>query len=351
MSYKLVFNELPQFCNANGTPYSGGQLFTYVGGSTSTKMNTYRDSAGGTPNTNPIVLDSAGRIPYAIWIASGASLKLVLAPSTDTDPPTSPIWTLDGITGINDSSITVDQWIASGLTPTYIGVTQFSVSGDYTSTLEVGRRVKVTVTAGTKYGRITASSYAAGITTVTVTLDSGNLDAGLSAVSYGVLTSSNSSVPLLPTAIVSGLLDISASGAGQVAFPATQNPSSNANTLDDYEEGTWTPIDSSGGTLTFASVDANYEKIGRMVRAGCSFSYPVTADGNNTLVGGLPFTVKNSNGCRQGFVSATTEATAAHIYPVNNATTFPIVTSAAAAITNATMSGDSLVATALYPTT
>lgn len=44
------------------------------------------------------------------------------------------------------------------------------------------------------------------------------------------------------------LLDISAAGAGQVKFPATQNPSADANTLDDYRENTWTPtVGGSGG--------------------------------------------------------------------------------------------------------
>lgn len=38
---------------------------------------------------------------------------------------------------------------------------------------------------------------------------------------------------------LSGQLDLGSTG--QIVFPATQNASSNANTLDDYEEGTWTP--------------------------------------------------------------------------------------------------------------
>ena len=44
------------------------------------------------------------------------------------------------------------------------------------------------------------------------------------------------------TSSLAGPLDLSASGAGQILFPATQNASSGANTLDDYEEGTWTPV-------------------------------------------------------------------------------------------------------------
>ncbi len=61
------------------------------------------------------------------------------------------------------------------------------------------------------------------------------------------------------------------SPAGQLAFPATQNPSANANTLDDYEEGIWTPALNFGGAATgityAASTLGRYTKIGRLVTA------------------------------------------------------------------------------------
>jgi hypothetical protein len=53
---------------------------------------------------------------------------------------------------------------------------------------------------------------------------------------------------------------------GQIQFPATQNASSNANTLDDYEEGTWQPNQGGGLTVTGAfSSSGTYTKIGRQV--------------------------------------------------------------------------------------
>ena len=52
---------------------------------------------------------------------------------------------------------------------------------------------------------------------------------------------------------------------GQIAFPATQNASSDANTLDDYEEGTWTPTTTQSATLTTTLTDCKYTKIGRLV--------------------------------------------------------------------------------------
>jgi hypothetical protein len=58
-----------------------------------------------------------------------------------------------------------------------------------------------------------------------------------------------------------------ASGAG-ITFPATQSASTDANTLDDYEEGTWTPAQGGGLTVvgTFSS-SGSYTKIGRQVTA------------------------------------------------------------------------------------
>jgi hypothetical protein len=54
----------------------------------------------------------------------------------------------------------------------------------------------------------------------------------------------------------------SANGVG-ITFPTTQSASSNANTLDDYEEGTWTPTLTNCGSATVSS--ANYIKVGNVV--------------------------------------------------------------------------------------
>ena len=85
------------------------------------------------------------------------------------------------------------------------------------------------------------------------------------------------------------------SGTG-ITFPATQSASSNANTLDDYEEGTWTPVLArTGSNYTFSFQAGSYVKIGSLVT--CSFSInisAITTQGStyNTL-SGLPFTPKN----------------------------------------------------------
>lgn len=183
-----------QFVDANGNPLSGAQLFTYIA-TTTTKATVYKDSLGAASHTNPIILDSTGRSALPLWLIEGQAIKFVLAPVGDTDPPASPILTRDNIVGINDvdTGATLGEWVI-GTTPTYINATQLSVAGDQTAIYHVGRRVKVSVSAGTRYGRITVSAFTTA-TTITLVMDSGALDNGLSSVSYGILSALNSSAP------------------------------------------------------------------------------------------------------------------------------------------------------------
>ncbi len=82
----------------------------------------------------------------------------------------------------------------------------------------------------------------------------------------------------------------SASGAG-ITFPATQSASTDANTLDDYEEGTWTPVDGSGASLSFTTANATYTKVGRFVSLVCNLSFPSTASASVANISGFPFTI------------------------------------------------------------
>lgn len=190
-----IFNEA-QFIN--GISANGAKLFTYVAGS-STKQTTYTDEAGLVAQANPIVLNSRGEPTSPIWLTEGLSYKFVFTASTDTDPPASPIRTIDNIEGINDSTTTIDQWVQSGLAPTFVSATQFTLPGDQTSAFHVNRRVKLLVTAGTVYGYISVTAFAA-LTTVTVVLDSGALDSGLSNVQLGLITYDNTSLFPMQTA-------------------------------------------------------------------------------------------------------------------------------------------------------
>lgn len=85
---------------------------------------------------------------------------------------------------------------------------------------------------------------------------------------------------------------------GQIKFPATDNPSSDANTLDDYEEGTFTPtFSSSGATFSYASQYGKYTKIGNRVFASIRLELNTsgnTLTANPLSIAGLPFTSSES---------------------------------------------------------
>lgn len=68
------------------------KLFQYQAGTT-TKANTYTDSGKGTANSNPMTLNSDGRLDQDIYIDQ--SMKFVLATSAAGDPPSASIWTVD----------------------------------------------------------------------------------------------------------------------------------------------------------------------------------------------------------------------------------------------------------------
>lgn len=96
MTTALAPLPVQKFFTNNGIPAVGGKLFTYLAGTT-TKTSTWKDSAGSSLNTNPINLDYRGEAQ--VWLDPTLSYKFVYAPSTDTDPPANPIWTIDNIVG------------------------------------------------------------------------------------------------------------------------------------------------------------------------------------------------------------------------------------------------------------
>lgn len=94
----------------------------------------------------------------------------------------------------------------------------------------------------------------------------------------------------------------SASGSG-ITFPATQSASSDANTLDDYEEGTWTPVISSAGgamTYTLGNTVARYTKIGNRVFFTASMQFSSRSGGSGTFYISLPFQASSTANFWQG---------------------------------------------------
>ena len=103
-------------------------------------------------------------------------------------------------------------------------------------------------------------------------------------------------LPVVATTMGVGGATPSGSGSG-ITFPATQSASSDANTLDDYEEGTWTPQAGSeiGAFTQTGTFTGKYVKIGNRVWASfdCSLASR-TSTGSQAYLYGLPFAVANN---------------------------------------------------------
>jgi hypothetical protein len=89
-----------QFFTDSGQVLTGGLLYTYLSGTT-TPATTYTTNSGLIPNTNPIVLDAAGRVPSSgeIWLTGGINYKFVLQDQNGVQ-----IWSVDGLSGFAGSN-------------------------------------------------------------------------------------------------------------------------------------------------------------------------------------------------------------------------------------------------------
>jgi len=201
----------------------------------------------------------------------------------------------------------------------YSSSTAFKVKGvDVTTPYHAGRRVKAVGTStGTIYGTISSSSFSTD-TTVNVTWDSGSL--------------SNETITVYLSQV-----------------PVTGSPI-NSSAISGNQTGTWTPTDTSGASLSFTGVSAAYTKIGNMVYAYFRLTYPATANGSNSQIGGLPFTVASATYAIQGLLSLTTTSNINEIVASNNTTNFQPALNASR-VTNANLTGAILGGMVIYPVT
>ncbi len=96
VNISCVAGAAAQFFDNNGNPLAGGLIYTYAAGTT-TPAATYTSVTGLIANSNPIVLDSAGRTPQEIWFTQGSTYKFSLR-----DSGGSVIGTYDNLVGVND---------------------------------------------------------------------------------------------------------------------------------------------------------------------------------------------------------------------------------------------------------
>lgn len=93
-----------QFLDNSGNPLTGGLLYSYAAGTT-TPQTTYTTTAGTTANSNPIIMNAAGRLESEVWLTGEVAYKFILRDSAGAL-----IGTYDDIYGINDVSATGVPW-------------------------------------------------------------------------------------------------------------------------------------------------------------------------------------------------------------------------------------------------
>ena len=172
-----------QFFDNNGVILSGGKIYTYAAGTT-TPQASYTSASGVTPHANPIILDSAGRVPGGeIWLTDGLVYKFVIETAASIL-----IGTYDNITGVNSNFVnyTVQEEVITATagqtvfdlstinyTPgtnsltvyidgvnQYVGDSYLETDSDtvtFTSGVHVGGEVKFTTAVQTTTGAVDAS--------------------------------------------------------------------------------------------------------------------------------------------------------------------------------------------------
>jgi hypothetical protein len=172
-------------------------------------------------------------------------------------------------------------------------------------TVDTYGRVTTITTAANPQGTVTSVATGTGLTGGTIT-SSGTISFAVAAVGTWAATPSSANLaaamtdetgsgslvfatrPSFASTIGVGAATASASGAG-VSFPATQSASTDANTLDDYEEGTYTPNLTNNGTITYTAQYGRYTKIGRQVHIWWYINVNTVSGGGGVATMSAPF--------------------------------------------------------------
>jgi hypothetical protein len=130
-----------------------------------------------------------------------------------------------------------------------------------------------------------------------------------------------------------------------ITFPATQVASADANTLDDYEEGTWTPTVLNGG-VGITVTTASYTKIGRLVYLQLDVTIGSTANIDAFTITSLPFSVGGGRvaGAAIGYNNSGTNMAAL----ISSSNLEFYLAASATSATNAQASGDRFIVAASY---
>jgi hypothetical protein len=270
-----------QFFNNSGVPLSGGKLYSYAAGTT-TPQATYTSASGVTPLANPIILDSAGRVPTGeIWVTAGSNYKFVLKTSTDTT-----LVTWDNITGINGTGIATNASLVSynpagtgAVTTTVqaklrqiVSVKDFGAVGD--GVTDDTTAIQLAATAIPNNTELTFPGKF--LVTSTVTF---NAKTNI-ALSGGTIVTSSNVNPLLFTSCNTVEVSLNFNGPVNSQQYETVYNNSSSPTIDSaFNSGTWTLTELT--TNTAASTNVTASKVGTTV------TIALTADAGLTINRGV----------------------------------------------------------------
>ena len=179
------------------------------------------------------------------------------------------------------------------------GILQLQTANTAAMTIDASQNVGIGTASPASYGKLASvgtNTSAALLNVRDEGTPTGNL-VSISANSLGTALAVNSAGNTRVLNLGLGGTTPSTSGTG-ITFPATQSASSDANTLDDYEEGTWTcSVYGELVTGTPATATGYYTKIGNIVNVFAkveNFAKPASATGN-VNIGGLPFSISSTS--------------------------------------------------------
>jgi len=241
-----------------------------------------------------------------IYVYYTSPITQVIAPGQGTVTATSFVSSTGTGAGVFQTSPTITTPVISSLSSASATALTLQSAGTTAVTVDTSQRVGIGTTSPSANLEVKGASgqniyvsYTSG-SQLRLKSDSGDSGVGttgstplLFLVNNGEVARFNSSGNILCLAGGS----TSATGTG-IAFPATQSASSDANTLDDYEEGTFTPTaygSTTAGTTTYTVQQGSYTKIGRQVTVSTRVDYSAMTGTGEIRFGGFPFTSANDS--------------------------------------------------------
>ena len=281
---KLIQNSTGATLGDTGAAVFTGALDVLGNSTAGSNLKLYEDTDNGTNYVSFKAPDTiASNVTWTLPSADGSSNQVLTTNGTGTlswsTASGSSQWTTSG----SDIYYTTGNVSIGTSTPllTASGRGNVTINGSTNSILVLANGG---TTSGYMFGDASSLGFSAGSGTNSrvMTFDTNGTERARIPSTGGIQSVNSISV---------GNATPTTSGAG-ITFPATQSASTDANTLDDYEEGTWSPTiegSSVAGTASYSTRNGRYTKTGRMVQFECYVVYN-SGTGTGTLkITGLPF--------------------------------------------------------------